>query len=269
MAAAHHNGDPGGERRAGVRPLHGPGEIAEDEASLALAETYARLRLLLDAPFVPTVYRRLAAIDERYLADALDALAPLIGGADARRFAAATCARAAEAAAELDIPPLRLGSAKREVLAIIDRYNAANPRSLLFVTALSASAERNATTVAEGASGVMEDVPHSAAPTDTRPILDEIRVLHGDCTVPGMWRELSRFPAVLRQAWAALRHTPGQAAFAQAQADIAMLARAEVQCRLAAQLPTAQQRTRNLLRHFKGVITAMIVEIECLRAAAR
>ena len=71
--------------------LRGPGEIAEDDAGGALAQTYTQLRAALGVTFVPTVFRMLAR-HERYLTAAVTALAPAVATRAAvvprRRFVA-------------------------------------------------------------------------------------------------------------------------------------------------------------------------------------
>lgn len=249
--------------------LRGPGEIAEDEASEALAATYARLRAALGVNFVPTLYRMLA-VWEPYLTAATDALAGLLASDEAERLAVEAHARAGEAVAGLrESPAIPLGPAGDEAIAILDRYKRANPRNLLFAQALLPTAP--------SAPGEVMGPPEHPPPQtdDPGPLLADILECHGGVVRPGMWRELAETPHVLGPMWRAARWFGGEESFQRARTAIAELAR-EAAGGIAAPDPRAHglgadevREVEATLIRFVRLITAMIVEIEYLRRIVR
>jgi hypothetical protein len=238
--------------------LRGPAEIAEDQASDAVAALYARLRDALEVPFIPTVFRILAR-HELYLAAAVDALT---GGIDAStRHAFAQRARGVTRDA-LDAGTavtLGTGGEYAEVVELLSRYNEANPRGMLVVRALARGVRP--------ATGVMAP----PLPTPVPELLADVRACHGGFTVPGMWRELhARHPAVALEAWPAVRKlatTPGFAAARAAVMALADEAMASVTPPRPAELvadPTAVAEIEEILAWFSVGIPSMVVEIEYL-----
>jgi hypothetical protein len=244
-------------------PLRGPGEVAEDEAGPELARTYARLRELLGVPFVPTVFRVLGPY-EPYLTAATDALAGVLSGPASAEFAAAARRRAAAATAEWRAGALCPGDRAADIGAMIERYNTANPRNLLFATALLPDSPREAGVMAAAAT---PPPPHD----DVESILEDIRIVHGDYVLPGLWRELAAHPHVLAPAWRAVRPLAGSPAFLEARAALTEQARAAT-ADVRVSDPAAHglrgdelQAVERVLAWFSDGIAAMIVEIEYLR----
>ncbi len=244
-----------------LSPLRGVGEVAEDEAGPELARTYARLHRALGVAFVPTVYRMLGRWPG-YLAAATDALAPALASESAERFAAAARARAV--AVELPGSPIDAGPSAPEILALLERYNTANPRSLLFASALAPGA------LPPG--GLMEpEAISSTEPADAAALLEEIRTRHGGFVLPGVWRELAGRPAVARAAWREVRPLARIPAFHDARAAIRELAIAQTAAVAAPELAerhVAREDRADLERivsWFAHGIPAVLVEIEHLR----
>jgi hypothetical protein len=236
--------------------LRGPGEVAEDEAGPRLAAAYARLRELLGVPFVPTVYRRLGC-HEPFLTAAVDRLALVLEGATADRFGAAARGRGAAAAEALGLEPLPAGGARAEALALVERYNAANPRGLLFALALAGDA------AGDGPAVMRPPLPE---PADDLPA--DVRACHGGVTVPGLWRELAASaPSLARAAWAQIRPLAGDERFASARRDVLRAAREAIAAAPAPPEPPAGERAAidGILAGFIPTIAAMVVEIEILR----
>jgi hypothetical protein len=241
--------------------LRGPAEIAEDEASDAVAALYARLRDALEVRFIPTVFRMLAR-HELYLAAAVDALT---GGIDAStRHAFAQRARgvtadALDAGGAGGAVTLGTGGEHAEVVELLTRYHEANPRGMLVVRALARGVRP--------ATGVMSPPLPPPAPE----LLADVRACHGGFTVPGMWRELhARHPAVALGAWPAVRElatTPGFDAARAAVMALADEAMATVTPPRPAELgadPTAVAEIEEILAWFSVGIPSMVVEIEYL-----
>lgn len=238
--------------------LSGDGEVSEADATGRLADAYAVIRAALDVPFVPTVYRMLARREE-LLVSAVGALEPLLAGGRAGRYAAAVRDRGGSAAARLPGGGLDAGDDGPELLALLERYNRANPLNLLFALALLP--DEPAWTPA-----VM------GPPPPRRPgLLADVLACHGGFTVPGVWRELAHLPGPARRAWELIRPLAGSAALAAARDDVIELARAEL---ATVTVPTAEQlgygeadiaAVRDTLAWFPHGIATMVIEIEYLR----
>lgn len=241
-------------RSSAERPvLGGPGEVAEHEAGPALARTYADLRAALGVPFIPTLYRVLGT-DEPFLTAATGALRDVIGGAHGAAFAAE--ARRLGAAADLPQASLDVGPDAPALLALIDEYNRANPRNLLFALAL---APRAASDPFPSPAGAL------AVGADAAALLADIGACHGDAVMPGLWREVAAsHPTLLAPAWHAIRGVLGTPAFEAARADVVGAARATVAA-AAAPAPATPAALVEPLAWFARGISTMIVEIELLR----
>jgi hypothetical protein len=256
----------GGASPAGPLPrarvLRGPGEIAEDDATGTLAAVYERVRGALGVPFVPTVFRMLAR-HERYLAAAIDSLRPVLDDRRGRELSARIRAIAAEAPAAAGIGVVPPWCDRGALDALIDRYNEANPRSLVLVRVLA----REVPAVA----GVMQPPLPQRAP---HALLEEILACHGGLTVPGLWRELDAIsPERAAAAWAAVRDAAHTSAFARAVREV-IAAGDEAGAGCAAPTPAAlgvdehgSLEIERILGSFKILIPTMVVEIECLRRA--
>lgn len=244
-------------------PLRGPGEVAEDEAGPALRETYARIAGLLGVPFVPTIYRMLGRWPD-WLAASVDAIGPLLATRAADAFAGDARERAASAGLPGD--PLPAGNDARAVLAVLERYNRANPRSLLFATALDGGAPRPQGLMSHGS----RDVPPFTA-GDPAGVLEDVRARHGGLVLPGVWRELAGWPDVLDAAWRRVRPLAGVPAFQNARTAVADLALAATSGTVAPSpadhgVPEADQaEIAAITGWFAHGIPAVIVEIEYLR----
>lgn len=245
-------------------PLRGPGEVAEDEAGPALAETYARLRAMLGVEFVPTVYRMLG-VHESYLSAATESMDGLIEGDGAEAFASQARGLAGRAAAECPTASIALGSDTEAVEAMFERYNRANPRNLLFARAMLPSGPDEAGEVmGPGAGG-------AALPADPDSVLADVKAAHGGFVQPGMWRELAEFPEILTEAWRAVSPLRGVEAFQDARRSIiaaASSAAAGVEPPDPGRLGLSEEAARSIeaiLTWFTRGIAAMIVEIEYLR----
>jgi hypothetical protein len=252
--------------------LRGPREIAEDEARGTVAATYERLREALGIRFVPTAYRMLA-LYEPYLTAATDALADLIAGDEAERFAIQVRTRARRAAGDLPATHgLSLGRAKDDVVAILEGYSRANPRNLLFTQALLQAAPAGPGDVMVA----LRSPPPETDDPDT--ILADILESHGGLAVPGLWRELAEFPDVLGPMWRAVRASSDAVAFQRACLSVGELARAATELTEAANPPDPRalglgseeaQEIEHILNWFVRLIAVMIVEIEYLRLTVR
>jgi hypothetical protein len=242
--------------------LRGPGEITEDEATRAVAGVYDRLRGALGVGFVPTVFRMLAC-HERYFVAAIDAVAPLLDGGRGQQLGAQVRAIAAHASETAGIGPLPASPDPATFAPLFDRYNEANPRSLVLVRVLARDVA--------AAAGVMQP---PLPPRSPDALLEEIRACHGGLTVPGLWRELYAIsPQRAAAAWVAARDAAPTTAFARALTDIIALAD-EAGAGCVAPTPAdlavderAAREVERILGWFKIVIPTMIVEIECLRRA--
>lgn len=246
---------------APVSPLRGAGEIAEDEAGPELGCTYARLHAALGVAFVPTLYRMLGRWPG-YLAAATDALAPVLASPAAEAFARAARDRAA--ATPLPGAPVPAGDELPDVVAILERYNTANPRSLLFATALLPDAPAPA--------GLMEP---GAGPEVAGALLDDVRARHGGFVVPGVWRELAARPAVGATAWWQIRPLADAPGFHAARAAVRELALAETAGLAVPPLagthvaPEDRAEVERIVGWFAHGIPAVLVEIEHLRRLLR
>jgi hypothetical protein len=253
----------GSERQPGAKSaLRGPGEVAEDEAGPELARTYERLRELLGVSFVPTVFRVLGP-HEPYLTAATGMFADVLSSPAGARFPEAARRHAAEAAAAWPEADLGAGGATGEIQAMVERYNVANPRNLLFASALLRDRAPDLDVMATPAG----PLPSS----DTVALLEDVRNVHGGRILPGLWRELAAHDAVFARAWAAVRPLAASAAFHEARTAIGELARSataavEVPDPAAHGLDGADRRAvEETLAWFGQGIAAMIVEIEYLR----
>jgi len=242
--------------------LRGPGEIAEDEATPAVAGVYDRLRGALGVGFVPTVFRMLAC-HERYFVAAIETVAPLLDRGRGQQLAAQVRAIAAHAAETAVIASLPASPGPVTLAPLLDRYNDANPRSLVLVRVLARDVA--------AAAGVMQP---PLPPRSPDALLEEIRACHGGLTVPGLWRELYAIsPQRAAAAWVAARDAAPTAAFSRALTDIIAVAdTAGAGCvpPTPADLAVDEREAREIERilgWFKIVIPTMIVEIECLRRA--
>jgi hypothetical protein len=151
------------------------------------------------------------------------------------------------------------------VLELLDRYNEANPRSLVLVGVLARPLDGPAASV-------------MAAPLPARgdgTLLDDVRACHGGLTVPGLWRELhAASPEAAAAGWALVREIAATPDFARARAEAAALALdAGAGCGApdldALATPAERSEIAGILAWFWATIPAMIVEIECLRRAAQ
>jgi hypothetical protein len=245
-----------------ARVLRGPGEIAEDDATGTLAAVYERVRRALGVSFVPTVFRMLAPY-EPYLAAAIGSLSPLLDDPRGSELSARVRAIAAEASAAAGVGLVPAGPDRAAIHALIDRYNEANPRSLVLVRVLARD-------VAAAAVIMQPPLPQPSP----HALLDEILVCHGRLTVPGLWRELYAIsPERAAVGWAAVREASQTGAFARALADVIALAD-EAGAGCTAPTPAAlgvaepgRGEIERILGWFKIVIPTMVVEIECLRRA--
>jgi hypothetical protein len=250
----------GTRRDVAAEVLRGSGEVAEDEASGTLAELYARLRETLGVPFVPTVFRILAAHEE-YLGVAVDALAA-IPERQTDAYARRAVGIAARAAAELAPPPLAAGEALEPVMALFERYNQANSRGLLLLTAMAGGLPP--------ARGVME--PPLPQPTGT--LLDDVRACHGGLTVPGVWREFDHgWPRLAARTWLEIRRLAlaprfggGRAELIEHAAEVIAPGTIPPPADLVTDEATAAEVERTVA-WFARAIPTMVVEIECMRRA--
>jgi hypothetical protein len=240
--------------------LRGPGEIAEDDAGEAVVALYARLRELLDIAFVPTVFRMLAT-HVRYLAAVVDALAAT--SAPRRAAYADACVElAARIAAELDPPALDAGADAPRVVALLERYNVANPSGLLVLTALAAGLQP--------ARGVLEP---PLPPRAGRSVEDDVLACHGGFTVPGLWRELAHgWPALAERAWNEMRSLAEAPRFATGRTELVAFAADAI---APGELPAPSAvltghdagEVERIVAWFARAIPSMVLEIECLRLA--
>lgn len=245
-------------------PLRGPGEIAEDEAAGELAATYTRLREVLGVPFIPTVHRMLGVYG-RYLAAAVEEAAPLIAGEAGARFAAEARRTSTEAVAGMSGSPLDAGADHAAVEALIDRYNEANPRNLLFVVALAPQPAAPLTVMPV-------DLPQPPALADANDaILADVLRCHGGFTTPGFWRELAAWPDLFAAAWEAVRPLARDRRFHDARAAVRELAGAAA-VEVVPPDPAALgydsddvAAIARILTFFEQAITSMVVEIEIVR----
>ncbi|UGS39145.1 hypothetical protein [Capillimicrobium parvum] len=265
-------------------PLRGSGEVAEDEATGAVADAYARLRDALGVDFLPTVVRMLGRYD-RLLTATTDAMAGVLGGPEGAAFAGAARARGTEAAERLPGGALAAGAAAADVRVLLERYNVANPRNLLLVTALSAgladAEPAPGTTPAPPPAGVATAagapaVMYAPLPAPVPGLLDDIRACHGGFTVPGMWRELAASrPAVAERAWRLVRPLAGEDELHAAIADVAARAAAVVRGQAMPNVADlgydaeAQADIAGIVTWFRLGIPTMVIEIEYLRHRLR
>ena len=215
----------------------------------------------LGMPFLPTVFTLLAD-HESYLQSVLEAfLARLPGGVD--EHARATRLIGARAAAALVEVPLPAGSEYQPIMELIDAYNQANPRSLLFTVF-----------VARRASSpwrVMEPPLPAHAPGDD--LLADIKACHGGFMVPGFWRELAeRWPGLAARAWSLVAPLAAGGPFAAARDEVHALAREAVVGSAATpeELGRTQTEANEIARivsFYEIVIPTMVIEIECVRRA--
>ena len=244
----------------GSGPLRGRGEVAEDEATGALADAYAALRSALGVPFVPTIYRMLGVYD-RLLVAAVDALAPLLRRSRTPSASPRTArARGAQAAARLPGGPLDGGAHTDDALAVLERYNAANPRSLLFVLGMRPAD-----------AGPPTAVLRPPLPPPAGSLLDDVLACHGGFTVPGAWRELAAWPSLAAAGWDLVRSLAAEPELQAARADIVAGGRERL---TGVTVPTASElgygpqdaaAVDRILAWFPDGIPAMVVEIEILR----
>jgi hypothetical protein len=216
-------------------------------------------------PFVPTVFTLLGR-HQRYLAAALDALfaGPL---PDVDTHASRTRRIGQAAAATLVRRPPRAQADAPAILALLERYNEANPRSLLVTTPLARDLARP--------SGVMES-PLPAAPPggDVDDVLADIRTCHGQFNLPGLWREFAHgWPGLLADAWLLVRALASASEFRSSRDAVLSLA-LETAAGCVAPSPAdvgCDQREvleiNRILAWYQLVIATMIIEIECLRRA--
>jgi hypothetical protein len=233
--------------------LHGPREVAEDQAGDTVAGLYARLRELLGVPFVPTVFRMLA-VHEDYLAAVVDAAsaAPLERRAT---YARRGVELAAEVARQLEPASLSAGEDTAAIQAVIERYNVANSAGMLILAALADGLEP---------ARVLEaPLPDRAG----RSLQDDILLCHGGVTVPGLWRELAQsWPEVAERAWAQIRSLAQTARFASGRTELVALA-SEALPATAFPPADADPEIERIVAWFARTIPTMVLEIECLRLA--
>jgi hypothetical protein len=206
---------------------------------------------------------------EPYLTAATGALAGVLASDAAERWAAEARGLAAHGVKELPVVPIAAGSSAPAIEAVIDRYNHANPRNLLFAVALLPDAP-------DEAAGVMA-APAAPAPTgdDPETILADVLRCHGGFVVPGLWRELAAFPHVLEPAWRAVRPLGAAPAVQDARAELRARARGPT-AEIAVPEPRAMgmdaeeaRSVHEILGWFAEGIAAMVVEIEYLRRLVR
>jgi hypothetical protein len=232
------------------------------------ARVEARLRAELGMPFAPTVFQLLAR-HERYLTAAVDALlaGPLRGREIVEDHAARTREIAARAARSLVGEPLPAGGESGSIAALLERYNDANPRSLLLTTPMAGSLTTSVR--------VMEaPLPEPPGGSGAAALLGDVRACHGDFNVPGLWRELvAGWPLVAQLGWAIVRPLAGEPELGESRRRVLALAHDTV-VGLVAPAPAAvgcgaeeARAIERILAWYQLVIPTMTVEIECLRRA--
>ena len=192
----------------------------------------------------------------------------MIGGPDGEAFAAAARRRGQVAAQRMPGGALDAGSAARDVRAVLDRYNVANPRNLLLVYALGGAGAGSAQT---GPAVMRDPLPAPAAD-----LLEDVRACHGGFTVPGMWRELvAGWPDVAARAWRLVRPLAAEDELHAATGELIERGRELVGGLAvpdAAALgygPADQAAIADILAWFRLGIPTMVVEIEYVRDRLR
>jgi len=169
-------------------------EVPEVDARGSIAEGYAVVRAALHSTFVPTIYRRLAIHPEAF-AIAVAVLPEVVRIGDDAGFVALACstARAAlPAPGDFDAAALReLPEGEPGPGAVLGRYRRANPLNLLFSLSICGLA--------------VPPKPAVMAPplpiSDDADLWADIEACHRAAFVPGVWRELAPWPAVLNDLW--------------------------------------------------------------------
>lgn len=242
-------------------------ELAERDASGEVAGAYERLRGMLGVRFVPTLYRMLA-VHGPYLVAAVELCGHLLAGGSAEQFAVKARAGAGGLRPDrrIEVTP----AAAARVGAVAERYNRANPRSLLMVCALARSlpALPEVRVMRPGGRGTV-------APGTVTEALVEVRRIHGGEVLPGFWRELAATPEVMLPAWAAVRGLGNVEAFdgvcgsLRASAEMAIGDAAGPDPTELALAPSAQADIARILAWFRAAVPAMIVEIEVVRGLVK
>lgn len=238
--------------------LGGVGEIAEDEATGAVASGYAQIRALLGVPFVPTIYRMVAVREDLFL-EAIARLTPVIAAQRDEAFVPRL-----EAVARQALSPTAaggLGELDRETSLLVERYSAVNPLGLLFVVGLVG-------TDIEWIPSVM--APPLPARTDD--IFADIRQCYGGAIVPGFWRELGKRPEVLLSVWSTTRAHADEGGFeaaSRAVFDVGVdtVRRAGGGTTLHDRAPAEAEEMRRMVGWFPTGISNMIAVTEWFRSA--
>ncbi len=234
--------------------------IPETQAEGAVAKGYAAIRRLLDVPFVPTVYRRMA-LEEPVFISAVDLLPSIVDLADATDFRVRVQRTARH---RLPRPSHASPLSAHSVLPpdgqlMLQQYAAANPINLLFTTSLVGIEN-------DPISGVM-------GPPWPRRDADlgvDIAACHGSDFVPGLWRDLRQWHDVYEAGWWQLRQVAQSGVLTDARDAVTNLTKKSLlgttverdAAVLSAQMSKDLART---LSWFPTGNALMIVEVEWLR----
>ena len=201
-----------------------PPEVAETEASGAIARLYQEIRAALRSPNVNLVYRLLANYPE-YLAAAWAEIGPNIASRylerEAERLRALSALEVGPAGTQLRRELLSLGLSDDDLVKIrglIDLFNYANPKNLIGISALRLAMDGRpipGTGDPEGGRPVPEGplpdvevrlVDVRSASADVRAVLEEVAAAHetGDA-LPSVYRALANWPPMLGACWRAVR----------------------------------------------------------------
>lgn len=179
--------------RSGMTPI-ASAEVAEVDAHGSIAEGFAIVRAALHSTFVPTIYRRLAVHPEAF-AVAVAALPEVVRIGEAAGFVDMACSTARTALpppVEADAVALReLTLSEPGPSAVLDRYRKANPLNLLFSMSICGL------TVPPRPAVMAPPLPTS----EGADLWVDIEACHRAAFVPGVWRELAPWPAVLNDLW--------------------------------------------------------------------
>jgi len=240
-----------------VTRLGGIGEIAEDEATGAIALAYEQIRTALGVSFVPTIYRMLAT-HQNVLVMAVEQLAPLLHTQLASNFGH-EMRRVARHALQSPSASGSWVAPDQQSLHLIDRYSGANPLGLLFVLGLLG------THVVQRPSVMSPPLPNRSDD-----IWSDILICHGGVTTPGFWREFGRRPGPLEVAWSATRAHAERGGFDASRKAVLDLGAATVRDagidRLLNRVdPVEAKEIHDLLSWFPTGIATMIAETEWLK----
>jgi hypothetical protein len=252
-------------------------EIAESEATGAIAEVYAEIRAALRVPLVNLIYRHLATEAGR-LEATWARLRPNLAEAETHALAAELIA----AAERLRPAPLRLDAAGipedtvAAARAILDVYDRANALNLLAASALldgnrGSGSARGEPAAEVSAEELLPMADPAALDEDTRTLLERMSRAAAPpgegALTPSLYRHLASSPALLRAVWdaagPALRSPPALQAVDVVRAEGA---------RLAAHLPHPVDAVRGpdvraVLERFAPAMSSMLVAGRTIRAA--